>query len=86
MTDKETMQMALDAIESGNTLKLTRAVVSLTQALARPERQPLTEEQTEVLDCLELDNVEYSSAFIDNDSVIKFVRAIEAAHGIKETE
>lgn len=37
--ERAVMQMALDAIESGNTLKLTRAVVNLTAALVLPDAE-----------------------------------------------
>ena len=40
---REAATMAKDAIESGNTLKLTRAFVNLAAALALPDAEPVVE-------------------------------------------
>ena len=95
MTDKETMQMALDALNMYQTT--LRAVVKVTgeqytgdpsilirtleKALARPERRPLTDYGLHGL-LLGIDP-EMKRLPI---GFKKFARAIEAAHGIKETE
>lgn len=73
-TDRDFMQQEIN--------ELRAALAEANALLAITTDEPLSDEQIDMLDCLELDNVEYSSAFIDNDSVIKFVRAIEQAHGI----
>ena len=94
MTDKETMQMALDALNMYQTT--LKAVVKVTgeqytgdpsiliqaleKALARPDRKPLT-----TLFKLELYNLE-ADTVLEMESYLQGIEDAEAAHGIKETE
>ena len=91
MTDKETMQLALEFSEliwsrvtTSDYIEEKRDALenALLEALARPERKPLTDEQRNKI---EKDNTTegYHGDYYDAYGIID---AVEAAHGIKETE
>ena len=76
---REVMRQALDAFEAGTYAAEEAAIFALRKELAKPERQPLTTPQyVEVLGPL-LYQVVCSAG-----TLRRIVRAIEAAHGIKE--
>ena len=97
MTDKETMQWAIDALNMYQTT--LRAVVKATgeqhagnpsiviqaleKAIARPERRPLTGDAK--LSLIEK-HIKKDSRLGFHCSLFSFIEGVEAAHGIKETE
>jgi hypothetical protein len=91
MTDKETMQLALDALDLRTCWQtylttecaedtVNEAMEALKKALARPGRKPLTTLFKLALYNLEADNV------LELESYLRGIKDAEAAHGIKETE
>jgi hypothetical protein len=65
-----------EAVEAGNTLR-----AALTEALAQPVREPLTDEQIEKLRDKTF-SINNPFCPVDSKSMRKAVRAIERAHGI----
>jgi hypothetical protein len=87
MTDKETMQMALNLLTYYQSSEWTypgdhdETCEALRAALAKPKRGPLTDIHLGVL----LFGVDPETKRLP--PVLKrFAKAVEAAHGIKETE
>ena len=86
MTKDEALKLALEALEwcqGGEPCGTAEAIAAIKEALAQPplpvQRQPLTNEQIEVL-FKGVDSEDKGRFTI----VRGFARAIEAAHGIKE--
>jgi uncharacterized coiled-coil DUF342 family protein len=50
------------------------------------EREPLTLEKIADLNCVSIDRLDYDVFELDQESVIDFARAVEAAHGITQGE
>ena len=79
--EREALKLALEALEyfsdTSNTMAgkahAEDAIAAIKEALAQPERKPLTDEQ--ILSIIVSIGPEYHS--------IELARAIEAAHGIK---
>jgi hypothetical protein len=51
-----------------------------------PVREPLTLEKIADLNCVSIDRLDYDVFELDQESVIDFARAVEAAHGITQGE
>ena len=95
MTHIEAMKMALDALEVANSCvdgyyipkgkthlpEVEQAITAIKEALAQPERKPLTDEQIRDLWSWSMTAEAERTA---NTQQHAFARAIEAAHGIKE--
>jgi hypothetical protein len=76
MTDRELMQMALDALEYEGSLKRTQAIKALRDRLAKPEWVGLTED--EAIELLPVGDWEI-------ESTLDFAKAIEAKLKEKNT-
>ena len=89
MTDKETMQMALDALLTNMDARLgvadkmyvaSHAILALRKQLQQPERRALTSDQINKI------SQELWDDPSKNYTAHTMARAIEDAHGIEETK
>ena len=66
---RKTLELALEALERGETELRWKAITAIKEALAQPEQEP--------------DEVDIRSRLYQRIYELEFARAIEAAHGIK---
>jgi hypothetical protein len=91
MTKDEALTMALEALENHTAqtrpvFKTQQAITAIKEALAQDEQEPLTDKQILADETLRYYFGQNGGAGPVSKQGRKIVNAIEAAHGIKETE